>query len=114
VAEHVDSTCDEYEVLKETGIIDRDDDSLCGIDVVERLRSALSVNDVMRWLLVLSRIPYEEMIRSDGFAAVVHVTIKYEDVAEIQRRGCTVFVLWALVVFGGLKKGRQWYLSSAD
>jgi hypothetical protein len=57
--------------------------------VVERLRSALSVNDVMRCLLVLSRVPYEEMVLSDGFAAVVHVMIKYEDVPEIQRRCCS-------------------------
>jgi hypothetical protein len=83
-------------VLKVTGTIDPDDVSRSCIDVVERLRSALSVNDVMRWLLVLARVPYKEMLRSDGFAAVVHVMIKYEDVAEIQTRGCTVFVIFSL------------------
>jgi hypothetical protein len=48
----------------------------------------------MRWVLVLSRVPYEEMLQCDGFAAVVHCMKKYEDVAEIQRRGCAVIVLF--------------------
>jgi hypothetical protein len=89
----VDNTFDEYLTDMMTSS-DTDDDSQRGIDVVERLRSALSVNDVMRWLLVLSRVPCEEMVRSNGYAAVVHVMIKYEDVAEIQRRCCTVFVIF--------------------
>jgi hypothetical protein len=89
-----DNTFDEHQVLKETGTINPDDVSRSGIDVVERLKSALSGNDVMRWLLVLARIPYKEMLRSDGFAAVEHVMIKYEDVVEIQRRGCAFFVFF--------------------
>jgi hypothetical protein len=90
----VDTTRDELFLLEDTRTIDSDDESRCGIDVVERLRSASSVNDVMRWLLVLSRVPYEEMLQSKGLAAVVHVMLKYEDVAEIQSRGCTVFSLF--------------------
>jgi hypothetical protein len=90
----VENSSDEYFLLKETGTIDPDDESRCGIDVVERLRSASSVNDIMRWLLVLSRVPYDEMLQSKGFAAIVHVMLKYEDVAEIQSRGCAVFMLF--------------------
>jgi hypothetical protein len=89
----VNNTFDEY--VKEMGTVDtNDDDSQRGIDVVERLRSALSVDDVMHWLLLLSRLPYEEVVRSNGFDAVVRVMIKHVHVAEIQRRGCTVFVIF--------------------
>jgi hypothetical protein len=94
ITETVNSTTDEYQLLKETATIDPNDDSLRGIDVVNRLRSASSVKDVMRWLLVLARVPYEEMLQSNDFAAVVHVMEKYVDVAEIQSRGCTVFFLF--------------------
>jgi hypothetical protein len=90
----VDTSRDEYFLLTETGTIDPDDESRCGMDVVEYLRSASSVNDVMRWLLVLARVPYEEMLQSKGFAAVVHVMLKYEDVAEIESRCCAVFLLF--------------------
>jgi hypothetical protein len=91
--EIVDSTRDEYQLLTETGTIAPDDEVLCAIDVVERLRSASSINDVMRWLLVLARLPIEEILKAKGFEAVVHVMLKYEDIGEIQSRGCTFFVL---------------------
>jgi hypothetical protein len=91
--EIVDNTYDEFQLLTETGTIDPDDESRCGIDVVERLRSASTVNDVMRWLLVLARVPHAEMLQSKGFAAIVHVMSKYEDVGEIQCRACTLLFL---------------------
>jgi hypothetical protein len=81
--------------------IDPDDESRCGVDVVERLRSASSVNDVMRWLLVLSRVPFEEILQFKDFAAFVHVMLRYEDVAEIQSRGCTVLLLPSQYVDSG-------------
>jgi hypothetical protein len=95
VTETIDNTINEYRVLKETGsILSPDDDSLRGVDVIESLVIARSVDDVMHLLLVMSRLPLEEMLRENGFYAVLCVMRKYEDVAEIQKTGCTVFVLF--------------------
>ena len=69
MTETVDNTIDEYRVLKETGTVAPDDNSLRAIDVLESLVIVRSVDDGMRLLLVLTRVPFEEMLRENGFYA---------------------------------------------
>jgi hypothetical protein len=90
----VDHAQDEYELLMSAETDVSGDPEVSVATVVDNLKCASSVDDVLHGLLVLSRARKEEIIDCNGFSTVVAVMDKYEDVVEVQKRACAVFAVF--------------------